>query len=65
MGDAGGFTGFFIHKLQTLDESYAATGDELAALKDKRLASDAIKLAQSVGRALGDGKPIQYKRTET
>ena len=56
VGDAGGFTGFFIHKLQMLDESYAATGDELAALKDKRMASDSVKLAQSVGQALENGK---------
>ena len=47
VGNATGFTGFFIHKLESLDETYAATGDELARLRDKHMDSDAIKLALS------------------
>lgn len=47
VGNATGFTGFFIHKLESLDDSYTATGDELADVRTKRSASDAVKLAQS------------------
>ena len=52
VGNATGFVGFFIHKLQTLDESYAGTGDELAEARGKRMATDAVKLARGMDARL-------------
>ena len=52
VGNVTGFTGFFIHKLKTLDAAYAATGDERDTLHAQRLASDAVKLARGLEKAL-------------